>query len=149
MTTLVEELQKPEYASLVAAKDYAGLETLFNQRNISAAKTGTYLTELGVLDLLGAVDGDAFLKAIEDASKSQPVLVRAVRWLRSEKGIDVGSQEVQRVLAALAQGNVVDAESAAAIIAYGTESITLAEQLKIGVVGHGSLVNAIKEIEGQ
>lgn len=149
MTTLIEELQKPEYASLVEAKDYAGLEAVFNARNISAPKKGTFITELGVLDLLGATDGDAFLTAMENATVAFPVLARIVRWLRSEKGVDIGNPEVQQFLTTLAGANVIDTESASDLIAYGTETITLAEQLNLGVVGMGALVNAIKEMESE
>lgn len=146
MGSLVEELSKEAYASLVSSKDYAGIESLLNTKSISENATGKFLTELGVLDLLGPTNGEAFLSGIEAAASQMPVLNRIVRWLRSERGVDVGNAQVQTVLLQLVAANVVSSESANTIIAFGTHSVSIAEQQGLGTIGYGAIYNALKEM---
>lgn len=148
MGSLVEELSKESYASLVSSKDYAGIETLLNARNISKPVSGRYLTELGILDLLGPVNGEAFLAGIESnaAQVKMPVLTRVLRWLRMERGVDVGNQQIQSALFQLAAANIVSAASVNAVIAFGTQTVSIAEQQGLGTVGYGAIYNALKEM---
>lgn len=80
--------------------------------------------ERGILDLLGAIDGDAFLAALE--SITEPALLpeplrpyfgaiqRGVAWLKKD-GLDIGSATTRSLLAALAAAGVLDAGSVAKI----------------------------------
>lgn len=149
MTPLAIELSNPQYADAVASRDYATLEAALNAANIAAVKPDSYITELGVLSLLGPTDGQVFLAGIEAAAAAQPVLDRAIRWLRSERGIDVGNSHVRTMLGQLSVAGVVAPASANAVLAVGSRAISRAEQLDLGIVGIGAIENAIKEIEAQ
>lgn len=148
MTPLAVELTAPQYADAVAAHDYASLEATLNAANIAAVKADSYITELGILSLLGPTAGQAFLAGIEAAATVQPVLDRAIRWLRSDRGIDVGNAHVRTMIGQLSVAGVVTPASANAVLAVGSRTISRAEQLDLGIVGLGAIQNAIKEIEG-
>ena len=148
MTTLIEELNKPSYAAMVLANDYSGLEAALMTRNISEPATGTFVTELGILDLLGPTNGNVFLAGIEAASASNQVLERVIRWLRSDRGIDVGNSQVQAVLGQLVAAGVVTSESANIVIAHGTRLVSVADRIGINPIGYGLLKNTIDEMKG-
>jgi len=134
---LKAELATEAYDGMDAAQKIAAI----NSKTITVASPGTYVTELGVIDTLGVEAGETFLTAIEAASLAVPTVARAVRWLKSTTGIDVGNPIVQAQLTALSLGGVITAESAAALIARGSRQISRAEQLGFGEVGIGYLNN--------
>lgn len=138
LEALKVELAKPEYQSL---SDQQAAD-LLNLKNISALKPGTWATELTVLAVLGPTAGEAFLSALEAVANANDLVARAVRWLRSSTGIDLGNEFVQAQLTALAQANAVDSASAGTLIAYGTTMISRAEQLGLGEIGIGAVYNA-------
>jgi len=148
MNALITELSKPAYAAMVEANDYAGLESVLTVSNISEPAVGTFVTELGILDLLGPTNGETFLAGIEAAAASMPVLNRIVRWLRSERGVDVGNTQVQTVLGQLAGAGVVTSESASIVIAHGTRLVSIADKIGINPIGYGLLKNTIDEMKG-
>jgi hypothetical protein len=135
---LKTELNGEAYAGMAAAQKLAAI----NAKTITVPNPGTYVTELGVIDTLGVADGEAFLVAIETAAQASSTVARAVRWLKSTTGIDVGNPIVQAQLSALVTANVVTAEAANALIARGSKQISRAEQLGFGEVGIGYLNNA-------
>jgi len=139
-----------DYAALqaeLASEAYAGMSNsqklaAINAKAITVPNPGTYVTELGVIDTLGFEAGETFLSAIESAAQAMPTVARAVRWLKSTVGIDVGNPIVQAQLNALVAGSVVTAEAANALIARGSKQISRAEQLGLGEVGDGHILSA-------
>ena len=112
----------------------------FFERVASAGPHGAYMVQRI------SVTSDRFEATIETAATQMPVLNRIVRWLRSERGVDVGNAQVQAVLLQLVAANVVSSESANAVIAFGTHSVSIAEQQGLGTVGYGAIYNALKEM---
>lgn len=140
---LKTELAKPEYAELTVQQVVDAL----NVKNITMPKPGTWATELTVLAILGPTNGEAFLAALESVAESSSVVARAIRWIRSTQGIDLGNTFTQAQLSALSDANAVPAEAVATLIAYGSKLISLAEQLGLGEVGVGVVTNARLEME--
>lgn len=80
--------------------------------------------ELGILDLLGPVAGDAFLTALEAITGPETLpeplrpytgaIRRGVCWLKTD-GLDVGSATARVLLDALAAGGVLDGGAVTAI----------------------------------
>jgi len=138
LEALKTELAKPEYAEL---SDQAAADAI-NAPSITVAAPGTYLTELGVLDILGTEAGEMFLAALEITQNAMPVLKRAVRRLQGELGIDVGNATVRGQLQALAAAQVITPESVAALLAHGSKQISIAESNGWGVVGDGTVRSA-------
>lgn len=137
MSILSDELILPAYSG----KTLAEIEQIINEPTISTPNVGTFITELGILSLLGATEGDLFLTQLENHASQMPVLNRVIRWLRTEKGIDIGNTEVQMVLLFLAQSQIVSSQSATTLIGVGTKLISRAEQLGLSYVGRGDLIN--------
>jgi hypothetical protein len=81
--------------------------------------TPHYLTEGGILRVLGPQAGNAVLAAVEALSVSQdpsaPVMVRIVRLLRdiAGGGIDFGDPQVRGMLDTFQAGGVLTADSVA------------------------------------
>lgn len=86
------------------------------------------ITERRIMDVLGVVAGDAFLSALEGFAAAslapdnplrpvQPGFRRALAWLKSPDGIDIGSAQARALLGALATAGIVDAAHAAVVIA--------------------------------
>jgi len=121
LETLTAELAKPEYQNL-RDRDAA---IAMNAARATVPSPGTYVTEIGVLDILGPTDGETFLAALESAQENIPTLARAVRRLRGDTGIDVGNPTLQAQLTALATANVVTQAAAAALIARGSKQVPL------------------------
>jgi len=144
--TLEDVLNQPQFADMVTALDYAGLETALSLQNIPVISPGSFLTELGVLNLLGLTNGDTFLTALENASNQSTLLARAVRWLRSNTGVDVGNAQVQIMLAQMATDNIISSDSVNLIIAFGTKQISIADQLEMGPIGRGLLMQTIADM---
>lgn len=126
------EVLKTEIESGPLAEDLASAVKTGNDTAVAAAlnlprtpglRRGASLTERGILDLLGPVDGDAALSAIETAAGAgNSLLARVVRILRdySGGGLDFGSASTQAQVDAMQSAGLLTAESAAAIKAYGT-----------------------------
>ncbi len=100
----------------------------------SAISTGrtklvaTPVTELDVLSVLGMDDGEAFLVALETFSAAnlpgnhplktkQPGMKRALSWLKSVRGLDLGNPLVQQLLTVMGAAGVVNAKHAATLAA--------------------------------
>lgn len=67
---------------------------------------GRSLTERGLYNLLGPVDGENFLGLLTAAASANPVLARVVSWLSPEKGgIDIGNAATQAQLTMLSDAN--------------------------------------------
>lgn len=115
-----------EFAALVAARADAAVAAA-----LSVGRTALVpltITELGVLDTLGTIDGEAFLAGLEAfAGATLPDghpfaahhagIKRALSWLKDAKGLDIGSGQAQTMLASLGAAGVVNAQHAAAIAA--------------------------------
>lgn len=135
---LTLELSNPEYAGL---SDQEAAD-LLNVANLPTLKPGSWATELTVLAALGPVDGEAFLSALDSLAGSNGLIARAVRWLRSTQGIDLGNSFVQDQLTALAAQNVITADSAGVLKSLGCQLISKAQSLGYGEIGIGAVRNA-------
>lgn len=140
---LAEELKKPTYAGKTTAEKFAALTV----PSVTVPKPNTRLAELGVLAVLGPVDGEVFLQGLEAAAEAHPTVARIVRWLRTEYGVDVGDATLQQQLLGLAQAGAVARASAQALIAYGSKQISIAEQNGWSGLGKGHVKSA-EEING-
>jgi hypothetical protein len=133
LTQLRSELQGDPasigYASHVASGADFTLAAMLNAPRTNGRKKDAFLTERGILFVLGPSAGDTFLSAIEAASQANSLLARTVRILRdlAGQGIDVGDPATQAQLDALALAGVITAESSAAVKAYGTRQWSRAE----------------------
>lgn len=87
-----------------------------------------FISERGVIALLGTRDGDAFLRALEDFGTAmlpaehplkadQAGIRRVIGWLRTEAGVDLGVPASQMLLGALGATGVVNAAHAAQVAA--------------------------------
>ena len=87
--------------------------------------------ERGILDLLGPVDGDAFLSALESITSADQLpaplrpyygaIRRGVSWLKTD-GLDVGSAATRSLLDGMAGAGIVDAAAVAAIKARAEQA---------------------------
>lgn len=88
--------------------------------------TERLITERRILSTLGVVDGAAFLGALEafastTLADAHPLkayhagIARAIGWLKTTEGIDVGDPMSQSMLTILAQASVVTSASADAV----------------------------------
>lgn len=84
------------------------------------------ITERRILSALGVIAGAAFLDALDAfAAASLPSehplaayhsgIRRAIGWLKTDDGLDIGDAASQAMLTVLAQAGVVDATSAATV----------------------------------
>lgn len=75
-----------------------------------------FVTERTIYATLGPTAGETFLATLEGVGQSNAVVARAVSWLAPPSdGIDVGDQYTRAMLDTLAAGEVLTAESVAAI----------------------------------
>ncbi|MBX9857422.1 MAG: hypothetical protein K2Y26_17965 [Gemmatimonadaceae bacterium] len=100
--------------------------------------TERLITERRILSALGVIAGAAFLDAL-DAFIKQPLapehplapyhsgITRAVGWLKTNEGIDIGDPASQAMVQALAAAGVVDAQSAATVMALAVVPDPVAE----------------------
>ncbi|MCO4101068.1 MAG: hypothetical protein HEQ38_17075 [Gemmatimonas sp.] len=96
------------------------------------------ITERRILSTLGVVDGAVFLSALEafaaaalpDEHPLAPYhagIARAIGWLKTDDGIDIGDATSQAMLDALAAAGVVTVESAAIVKALARVPAPLSE----------------------
>ena len=140
IAALAAEIAKADYAGKTTVQKFAVLTT----PSVIVPKPGTRLAELGVLDVLGPTEGEAFLQGLEAAAQSNSTLARIVRWLRTDYGVDLGNATIQQQLLGLAQAGAVTQQSAQALIAHGSKQISIAEQNG----WHGLGVGHVKSAEG-
>lgn len=116
----------PELKLLADSGNDAALATALSAVLPVVPKVDTFLSERGIFNLLGAVEGEAFLQTVEALAESeselQKVFVRAVRWLRDPIGLDVGNLETQLILQQLIPP--FNPVSVAKIIAFGSQKQT-------------------------
>lgn len=99
---------------------------------------GHTITERGVLGMLGTVDGEAFLQALDDFCAApapqgplgphHPAIKRVVGWLKSPAGIDVGEAAAQTLLPTLGALGVVNAAHAARIAQLAWRPLAVSEE---------------------
>lgn len=108
---------------------------------LSAGRTKlvlTMATERRILSALGVIDGAVFLDALDAfAAQTLPAdhplapyhsgIKRAVGWLKTDEGIDIGDASSQLMLDALAAAGVVSADSAAVVKAIARVPDPLSE----------------------
>jgi len=124
----------PALKAMGGAGDDAGIAASLNAPTATLGpKPGTWVTELGILDILGPEAGEAALQGLEAAAGSNPVIARVVRILKQASGIgnpgsgiDLGSPATRAMLAAL-RGTALSKASADALLAAGGRPYSLAE----------------------
>lgn len=122
------ELLKPDLAGLSDVAAAAQLET----DTVTVLVPGSFLTEGGILRVLGPVEGDAALSAVEAAAQAgSSLLQRAVRILRdiAGGGLDFGDPPVRAMLDQLQAGGVLSADQVAGLKAHGQSTITRGEAI--------------------
>lgn len=87
---------------------------------------------------LGPLAADAVLTKLEQAAASGAplagVLRRALRFLQTPEGLDIGHPMAQQLVGQLAEAGVLTAQEAGALQALGLRSASRAEELELGPV---------------
>jgi hypothetical protein len=124
---LKAELLKPDLVSLSSPAAAAKLAT----DTVTLLVPGSFLSERGILKVLGPAAGDAALGALEAAAAAGGVLARAVRILHdsSGPGLDFGDPATRDEVDALTAGGVLTAAAGAALKGVGQRTITRAEAI--------------------
>jgi hypothetical protein len=125
------------YAALRAALEAPDLAKLTNTqaaaelaKPATRPKPGCFLAEGGILRVLGPIEGDAALAAIEKAADAgDSISRRVVRILRDVAGggIDFGDVATWGLLDAYQAQGVLAVRHVDALKAYGSETVTRAE----------------------
>ena len=99
---------------------------------LSAGRTRvqeTMISERRILALLGVVNGDAFLSALEafgtatlaadhPLAAAQAGIARMVTWLKAPEGIDIGNPLAQQMLVVMGQLRILDVASVQTVVAF-------------------------------
>lgn len=119
-TLMVGEIAALE--PLLAIRDDVAIAALLSTGRVTVVSHR--IGELGILDLLGPVAGDAFLAALEASTGPEALpeglrpycgaIRRGVAWLKTD-GLDVGAGTTRVLLDALAAGGVLDGAAVLAI----------------------------------
>jgi len=123
------------YATPLASGRDGTTADLLNAPRTPGLRTGTRITELTILDLLGPQDGETFLQRLELAAVSNPVVARVLRIIKQssgqggDAGVDIGNANVQAMLDELARSGAVSRSSVDRLIAAGTREWSRAEVL--------------------
>jgi hypothetical protein len=103
----------------------------------------TMMTERGLYALLGPEAAEAILQALEAAGEVNPVVKRALSWLKPPSdGIDLGDASTRGVLDALVTATVLTAEQVAALKGLAETTMSLVEAAGLGSVHLGDIQNA-------
>lgn len=109
-----------------------------------------FVTERGIVNVLGILDGENFLQALEGFSEAtlpeehplkayQPGIARQLAWLKRD-GVDVGSPLVRSLLDTMAMIGILDPASVAAVKSYAeTEVVITAEQVRSALYDDGGI----------
>jgi hypothetical protein len=101
------------------------------------------MTERGLYALLGPEAAEAILQALEAAGEVNPVVKRALSWLKPPSdGIDLGDASTRGVLDALVTATVLTAEQVAALKGLAETTMSLVEAAGLGSVHLGDIQNA-------
>ena len=145
---LVDELRKPEYASL---DDQQAADAI-------NAKTVTYRRPASSADVKAAAIRAGYWADIDVGCDSPDVptrrLCRNIRgWLEDCAGklptLDIDNLATQAMLNSLVDKGLITAENKAELLALGDATQSWAESVGIGVVGIGAVRNARKVIAAE
>jgi len=102
------------------------------------------VTELGILNAFAdPTDGEAVLLKLEAEATGNTMLARALRWMQpGGAGLDIGNNATRLMLDGLHAKSVIDAGELATVKALAEESISRAEELGLGVVRDGHIMEA-------
>ncbi len=133
----------PAAAEAVAARDDAAAAELLNAPAHLLPKSGSWLTERGVMSVVanaaiagGATGVEAItaaetaMQGLEAAAQAHPAIARAVRWLKelSGNGIDMGDLVNQGMILSLQEGDALSELAANALLAYGSRQVGVWEK---------------------
>lgn len=103
----------------VAALDRAAAFALLRDETVTEPNPAL-ITERGLYAALGPVEAEAILGALEQAATANPVVARAITWLRPPAdGIDLSSAHTRGLLDQLQAGGVLTATQVVALKALG------------------------------
>ncbi len=131
---LNEELQDPKYAGL-SDTDVADL---LNAKVIDSVAE-RFVTDRTLYAELGPEVAETILTKMAQADN--PMVTRALRWIETRDGLDVGHPTTQAMLDSL-QGGLFDEQEAAAIKSLAAIKVSRADQLKLGWVYPGDVERA-------
>jgi hypothetical protein len=151
----VSEMNAEQIRAAVAA-DPALMGLIPDVQAIAAAMSPVvtlrevFVTERGIVNALGIIEGEAFLQAVEGFAAAdlpdehplkpyQPGIARQIAWLKRD-GIDVGSALVRSLLDTMAQIKLLAAPSVAAVKALAEVSTTITpEQVRSAIYDAGGI----------
>lgn len=146
MSTLSDELSKPEYTSLTdqEAADAINAKMVTIQQTVPIWEVKQHAILNGYWPLVkaGQLDANAFKAGL---------CLSVIDWIDDPKlqTIDVNLPEVQGMLSGLVSFSLITQEQASEIIAMGSKVIPWTQSVGLPEVGIGLVINARNEIEEQ
>ena len=98
-----------------------------------------WITERRLFALFAPERAEAILQGFEAAAQVDPIAARALRWIRSENGVDVGEPASQALLDTWAAAGICTVEEAATLKALGQETVSPAQAAGLGEVLPGEI----------
>lgn len=143
---LKEELKKSDLADL---SDVEAANKLNEDVSSTIIVPQSFLTESGILRVLGPTDGNAALSSIETAANSgNTLLQRVVRILRdiAGGGLDFGNNDVRAQIDQLQLSGILTESQASKLKAYAERKVSRGEAV-FGVAVTENEVRAAREME--
>lgn len=88
----------------------------------------TRITDLSLMDALGVTQANTILDKLALAAESNSAIRRATKAIESDRGIDLGNDEVRGMIDQLSAGGVLSADEAAALKALAVKPCGIAEK---------------------
>lgn len=113
----------------------------------------------GIVAILDVVDGEAFIKAMEDFTdavleESNPMkpyqagVKRQLAWLDRDAGLEIGNARTRAMLDAFAGMGIVNASHAGLIKASAEKTVSVPEAKGWGGVSHMDVAKAVRDSAG-
>lgn len=137
---LCEELAKPEYAGLSDAEATA----LLRAEDRQVLTLGSMVNERQIVAAFAnPADGEAFLLKLAEKGKTNPLLSRALGWLKPEAGgLDAGHPQTQAILDSFVGQAGITAEEVATVKALGFRTVSRLEELGLPQYDIGDVTRA-------
>lgn len=140
--SLSDELQDPKYADLSDTE----AADLLNAKVIDSV-TERFVTDRTLYAELGPELAETILTKM--AGADNPMVTRALRWIETRDGLDVGHPTARAMLDLLEQSGLFTEQEALAIKAMAAIKISRADQLGLGWVYPGDVIRAREAGHGQ
>lgn len=126
----------PNLKTLASVGADNAIATYLSENASKVPKTGTWVTELGILKILGTQNGAIFCSIIHSIAAMNPAIEIIDRRLRGEVGVDIGDPDTQQGMLALPAQLVGTA--------FPQENIPVLEQLINSLVDYASFKEIVK-----